>query len=89
MRNTGHYPQASATAPPQARHLCIETGFINEDNVADTLWVSQKPGLALAPHGPSLLHIAAFLFTGVFGFFLKLILQARSQSSMVDVGAFT
>jgi hypothetical protein len=54
---------------PSVRHLCIDTGFINEDNVADPLRMSQKPGLTLAPHDPGFPHVAALLLTGVCGLF--------------------
>lgn len=69
VRNAGDHSLAFETAPPQARHLGVETGLIYEDEVADLLGVLAKPVLAFAPNRPSRLDIRAFLFAGVGGFF--------------------
>ena len=67
--NGGNHPLAFATAPAQTRHFGVDPGFINEHDVADLPGMGQQPGLTLAPDRPRRLHIGAFLFTGVCGFF--------------------
>ena len=67
--NACDHPLAFETAPPQARHLGVEPGLINEHEVADLLGVSRKPVLTFAPNRSSRLYIRTFLFAGVSGFF--------------------
>ena len=69
MGNRGNHPMASWTAPAQARHFGVDPGFIDEHDLADLLGVGQEPGLTFAPDRARRLHIRAFLFTGVRGFF--------------------
>ncbi len=69
MRNAGDHPLAFGTAPPQARHLGVETGLIYEHEVADLLGVDRKPVLTFAPNHPGRLHISTFLLAGVCRFF--------------------
>ena len=69
MRNAGDHPSAPLTAPPETRHFGVYAGFIDEHDVVDLSGVRQQPSLAFAPHGTRRLDIAAFLFTGVCGFF--------------------
>ena len=89
MGNGGNHPLAAGTAPPQARHFGIDTCFVKEHDPADPLGMGREPGLTLAPNHACCLPIRAFLFTGVGGFFKKLILRARNQSLIVEVGAIT
>ncbi len=67
--NTGDHPLAFETAPPEARHLGIEAGFVYEHEVADLLGVGGKPVLTFAPNRSGRLDIRAFLFAGVRRFF--------------------
>ena len=69
MGNAGDHPAASSTAPPEARHFRIDPGFIDEHDSAYLGWVRHKPSLTFAPQHPGRLHISAFLFAGVGGFF--------------------
>jgi len=69
VRNGSNHPLAFETTPPQARHFGVETGLIYEYEIADLLGVLAKPVLTFAPNHPGRLHIRAFLFAGVRGFF--------------------
>ena len=89
MGNGGNHPLASGTAPPQARHFGIDTCFVKEHDPADPLGMGQEPGLTFAPNHACCLHIRAFPVHWRVRFFLKLILRARNQSLIVEVGAIT
>ena len=67
--NAGDHPLAFETAPPQARHLGVETGLIYEYEAADLLGVGCKPVLTFAPNRPGHLYIRTLLLAGVCGFF--------------------
>ncbi len=53
----------------EARHFGVYAGLIDEHDIADLARVRQQPSLAFAPNRPRRLDIAAFLLTGVCGFF--------------------
>jgi hypothetical protein len=69
VRDRGHHPLTTWTTPPQARHLGIDTGLVNEDDLANLSRMGQQPGLTFAPNSAGGLDIRAFLLTGVRGFF--------------------
>ena len=69
MGNGGNHPPASGTTPSQAGHFGVDPGFINEHDPADLLGMGLEPNLTFASNRPCPLHIRAFLFTGVCGFF--------------------
>lgn len=69
MRNAGDHPLPPSAPPPEARHFGVYAGLIDEHDIADLTGVGREPSLTFAPHGARRLDIAAFLFTGVCGFF--------------------
>ena len=69
VRDGGNHPAAFAAAPPQARHLGVDPGFIDENDLADAILMDLKPGLTPPPDRPCRHDIMAILFTGVCGFF--------------------
>ena len=69
MKDWGHHPLSTWTTPPQARHLGIDPGLINKDDITNPAWVRQQPGLTLAPDRAGGLDIRALLLRSVRGFF--------------------
>ena len=89
MGNGGNHPLAAGTAPPQTRRFGIDAGFVKAHDPAGPLGMGREPGPTLAPNHACRLHIRACPAHWRGRFFLELILRARNQSLIVEVGAIT
>ena len=78
-------------APTLQKGAVVVPGNLPADKRDGARRAVEKRGawLLFLPNHACCLPIRAFLFTGVGGFFKKLILRARNQSLIVEVGAIT
>lgn len=71
MGNTGDQPLASFCPSSKTSHFGVQSGFVNEHDLAEFVRVGFQPGLTFTPDGTRRLYIAASLLGGVCGFFYR------------------